>query len=186
MFAGSEPRRPSPPGALADGEYGPGVTSEPLFYVGLLVIALGVLAAVVKPPHPVARGFFLVATVMFVCAGGLLLLIARDKHRFRVTDVEVRAASDFSGACPATHGVRALITTAGGDGEIALQIYSQAQLASGARPDRPRRVSVADSATVDVDAEVRVASSGLLTAYVSVEEPNYASGSTTFRVSCSP
>ncbi len=162
------------------------MTSDPLFFVGLLVIALGVLAAVVKPPHPVARGLFLVGTVMFVCAGGLLLLIARDKHRFRVTDVEVRAAADFSGTCPATHGVRALIRTAGGDGDVALQIYSQDQLTSGATPDRPRRVSVEDSATVDLEAEVRVTASGVLTAYVSVEEPNFATGSTTFRVSCSP
>ena len=162
------------------------MTSDPLFFVGLLVIALGVLTALVKPPHPVARAFFLVATVMFVCAGGLLLLIARDKYRFRVTGVDVRAASAFSGACPATHDVRAVITTAGGDGDIALQIYSQDELTSGARPGRPRRVSVQDSATVDLDGEVRVTRTGLLTAYVSVDEPNYAAGSTTFRVSCSP
>lgn len=162
------------------------MATEPLFYVGLLVIALGVLSVLVKPPDPGARAFFLVAAAMFVSAGGLLLSIARDRHRFRVTDVEVRAGSDFSGACPGTHAIRALVTTAGGDGDVVLQIYSQDELASGARPARSRRVSVRDSASVDLEGTVRVTTTGLLTAYVSVVAPNYAVDSTSFRVSCTP
>ena len=153
------------------------MTREPLFYLGLLVLVLGVGCAAI-PVDGIVRRLFLIGSAAFVVAGALLVSHARDVHRFRVVAVRVQA-DGYTGRCPADHEVQVLVDTLGGDGELALRVWGNEDF------DVPvRKIEVPAGRTFELLTKVRVTDTGLSTAYANTEAPTQQAASESYEVRC--
>jgi len=161
------------------------VTSEPAFYVGLLLVLTGVAcvaAAAFLRRHSLGRHLTLVAagSIPFLAAGALLLYLARERHRFRVTDVVLEAITDYAGPCPGQHRLAVRVETVGGAGAVTFRVWADEDFDAPLRSVRVRR-----NTSFELVVPVTVRRSGLSTAFGAVEAPNVMVGSESFRVRCS-
>jgi hypothetical protein len=155
------------------------VTSEPAFYVGLLLVFTG-LACVGVGGFLGPRYFLVLAGgIPFLVSGGLLVHIARERHRFRVTEISMRPIDDYSGPCPAQRRVGVRVKTAGGAGKVTFRIWLDENF------DAPlQSVLVQRNVSVDFVTQVTVTKAGYSTAYAAVDAPNYKLASGVFKVTC--
>jgi hypothetical protein len=155
------------------------VTTEPAFYVGLLLLVAGLACAGVgaflgRPYRPI-----IVGGIPFVVAGALLVNLARERHRFRVTEIVMNPVSDYTGRCPAERPVGIRVQTAGGAGKVTFRVWV------GENFDAPMQsVAVEPNVPFEFITEVTVTETGDTTAYAAVDTPNYALASGVFRVTC--
>jgi len=155
------------------------VTTEPAFFVGLLLLLTGLACGVVGVL--LGRRYVLVVTggIPFLIAGALLIHVARERHRFRVTEVEFRPIGDYAGRCPGEHRVALQVSTAGGAGDVAFRVWA------GDDFDAPMQtVQVRPNVGFQFMTAVSVTETGSTTAYATVERPNTAVASQAFSVSC--
>jgi len=155
------------------------VTTEPAFYVGILLLVTGIACGVVGTL--LGRRYVLVVLggIPFLIAGALLIYVARERHRFRVTEVEFRPIGDYAGRCPGEHRVSVQVSTAGGAGSIAFRVWA------GDDFDVPlQTVEVRPNVGFEYVTTVSVTEEGFATAYATVERPNTAVASQAFSVSC--
>jgi hypothetical protein len=157
------------------------MVTDPGFLGGVLLLAAGVAFVAFRVPDRFAQRFMVTGGLMLVVSGALLIWIARDRHRFRVTDVEVLTSRAYAGACPAAQPVRVRIVTAGGAGRVVLRLWADDDYQSP-----PLDVQVRDTAAFEVTSEVAVRRSGLSTVYATIEAPalQYKVASRFFRVAC--
>jgi len=156
------------------------MTTEPLFFLGILLLVAAIaLIVVVRAIPGAARVLFLIGAVSLVAAGGIAISAARDKLRFRITGVQVIARDSYAGRCPAEHRVQIRVTTAGGEGQVTFRVWADDDL------DVPlRTVELAAVPSFDFVTTVPVRRTGLSTAYASIKSPNYQLASDSYRVTC--
>jgi hypothetical protein len=157
------------------------VTSEPAFFVGLLLVLTGLACAGVGAFLGRPYRLLIVGGIPFLVAGALLVSAARDRHRFRVTEVEMTAVRDYTGPCPGEHRVGIRVKTAGGAGKVAFRVWANDDL------DAPlQSVSVRPNLSFEFVTQVTVTEEGWATAYAAVDSPNYVVASSGFGVTCTP
>jgi hypothetical protein len=163
--------------------YRPAVATDPLFFAGLLLLASAVAAVLFRTSIGVVRALFLSAGLLFAVAGILVFIIVRDRHEFRVTAVQVAAAPEYVGPCPGRQPVRASVKTAGGQGDVVVRVLTDADLTSG-RPAARTLPPVETRGSFELETSVPVSTGGLITAYVSIQSPNYKVSTASFTVRC--
>ncbi len=155
------------------------MTTEPAFYVGILLLVTGIACGAVGALLGRPYGLVVVGGIPFLIAGALLVHVARERHRFRVTEVAMNPIGDYAGRCPGEHRVGIRVSTAGGAGTVAFRIWA------GDDFDTPlQTVRVRPGLAFEYVTAVTVTEGGLATAYATVEEPNAAVDSQVFSVSC--
>jgi hypothetical protein len=157
------------------------MATEPLFFLGLVLLCLGVATISLRGVRGLARRLFLTGGLAFLVAGSMLLLIARDKHRFRVTEIRFSVGTQYTGTCPAKKRVLVEVQTTGGAGDLAIRVWADQDY------DTPvKNLRVRPEQSVQVYADVEVTRSGIVRAYASVEAPNDGLASAVFRAECTP
>ena len=155
------------------------MTSEPAFYVGLLLLVTGL--ACVGIGGFLGRRYALVVAggIPFLVSGALLVHISRERHRFRVTQVTMRPINDYAGRCPAERRVGVRVKTAGGDGKVTFRVWLDENFEAPVRSVRVQR-----NVSFDFFTEVTVTMTGYSTAYAAVDAPNYKLASGVLQVTC--
>ncbi len=155
------------------------MTSEPAFYVGILLLVTGVACGGVGALLGSRYVLVAVGGIPFLVAGALLVYVARERHRFRVTEVEFSPIGDYAGPCPGEHDVLVRVDTVGGAGRVAFRVWA------GDDFDSPlQTVQVRPNVGFDYVTTVSVTETGFATAYATVEKPTTAVASQAFSVSC--
>jgi len=158
------------------------VTSEPAFYVGLLLVLTGVACVVVA--IALGRPYAIVglAGIPFAVAGGLLVQNAWERATFRVTELSIGPITDYAGPCPGTHRVGIRVDTAGGAGEVAFRVWARDEDLDAP----PATIRVQPDRGFEYLSRVSVAEPGYAVAYAVVESPNHKAASGVFTVRCTP
>jgi hypothetical protein len=156
------------------------VTSEPAFFVGLLLVFTGLACGGVGSLLGRRYRLIIAGGIPFLLAGAMLVYIARERHRFRVTGVAVARVADYVGVCPGEHPVAVRIATAGGAGEVAFRVWVDENF------DAPLQVvRVPPNSSFDFATRVRVLETGPATLYAAVDAPNQQVASGAFEITCS-
>lgn len=100
------------------------MTGDPIFLVGVFVLLAGVAGGGLKLAGNEIGKLGQAASAVFFLAGIGLLFLAWDGHRFRVTEVELRAVNSYVGPCPGDQIMEGRITTKGGDGTVTYRVFS--------------------------------------------------------------
>ena len=157
------------------------MTSEAAFYVGLLLVFTGLACLGVGLFLGRRYAVVVAGGVPFLISGALLVYVARERHRFRVTEITMRPIDDYSGRCPAERRLSIRVKTAGGDGEVRFRLWLDENF------DAPlQSVRVQRNVSFDFVTEVTVTRTGYSTAYAAVDAPNYEVTSGVFQVTCAP
>ncbi len=155
------------------------MTTEPAFYVGILLLVTGLACGGVGALLGRRYVLVIVGGIPFLVAGALLVYVAGERHRFRVTAVEFRPIGNYAGRCPGEHRVVVQVTTAGGAGEVAFRVWA------GDDFDTPvQTVQVRPDVGFEYVTTVAVTDTGIATAYATVESPTTAAASQAFSVAC--
>ncbi len=155
------------------------MTTEPAIYVGILLLVTGIACAGVGTLLGRRYALVVVGGIPFLVAGALLVYVARERHRFRVTEVQFRPIGDYAGRCPGEHRVVVQVSTTGGAGRVAFRVWA------GDDFDTPvQTVRVRPDVGFEYVTAVSVTETGFATAYATVESPTTAVASQAFSVSC--
>jgi hypothetical protein len=155
------------------------VTTEPAFYVGLLLLVTGLACAGVGAFLGRPYRLIIVGGIPFLVAGALLVQMARERHRFRVTEVVMSPITDYTGRCPAERNLRIRVGTAGGAGTVTFRVWVDEDFDAPLRSIRVRRYTSFEYVT-----QVAVNRTGYSTVYAAVNSPNYTLASAVFQVTC--
>ena len=155
------------------------MTTEPAFYVGILLLVTGLACAGVGAFLGRPYRLIIAGGIPFMVAGALLVHMARERHRFRVTEVVMNPIPDYTGRCPAERTVGIMVRTAGGAGKVTFRVWVDEDF------DAPlQSISVQRDISFEYVTQVTVKRTGYATAYAAVDAPNYDVASGVFQVTC--
>ncbi len=155
------------------------MTTEPAFYVGVLLLVTGLACAGVGTFLGRPYRLIIAGGIPFMVAGALLVHLARERHRFRVTEIMLSPISDYTGRCPAERTVAIRVRTAGGAGNVTFRVWVDEDFDAPLRSIRVRR-----NISFEYVTQVTVNRTGYSTAYAAVDAPNYDVASGVFQVTC--
>ena len=155
------------------------MTTEPAFYVGLLLLVTGLACAGVGAFLGRPYRLIIVGGIPFMVAGALLVHLARERHRFRVTEIVVSPIDDYAGRCPAQRRLGVRVNTAGGEGKVTFRVWVDEDFDAPLQSIRVRR-----NVSFEYVTQVTVNKTGYSTAYAAVDSPNYMVASGVFQVTC--